>query len=112
MPQRPLERLIIPAFFVAYLLLGLAVFPDYGMSWDEETQRRHGLVSLDYVYETLAISGEKRAPEIELATYDRRHYAVLFSIVCAQLEEWLGLESYREQSKSPLTPTAESDSGG
>ena len=88
---------IIRAFFLGYLLLGLWIAPDYGVSWDEPIQRRHGLVATDYINRFFGIDAEPHAPEFEFETYEYRHYGQLFTVTCFALERWLGLETFREQ---------------
>ena len=53
-------------FFVAYLLIGLKLVPDYGMSWDEPAQRKHGLIALDHVIDQFNLGWEKSFEEIKL----------------------------------------------
>jgi len=44
--SRALKAVTI-AFFVSYLLIGLLVYKDYGMSWDEIPTRRFGMMYVD-----------------------------------------------------------------
>ena len=83
-------------FFSLYLLLGLFIYGDYGMSWDEELQRAHGLVSTQYVNQFVGHTGEGYAVE-HLHTYQHRFYGVWFSLPAVWLEKALGLEGFREQ---------------
>ncbi|KAA9327025.1 hypothetical protein F0P96_17415 [Hymenobacter busanensis] len=48
------RRLAVALFFVLLLGVGLAVFRDYGVSWDEVNNHLNGLVNLKYVVQTLA----------------------------------------------------------
>jgi hypothetical protein len=41
--------LIVALFFVTYFIIGLSIFRDYGISWDEPIQRTYGLDVYDYV---------------------------------------------------------------
>jgi len=93
----PYAPWLIRGFFLGYLLLGLWIAPDYGVSWDEPIQRRHGIVSTDYINRFFGLKAERFEPEFELETYEHRHYGVLFSVACFQLERMLGLDSFREQ---------------
>jgi hypothetical protein len=83
---------LIPGFFATYLVLGLWLVPDYGMSWDEAVQRRYGLVALDYYIEKLGIPWEKSFPEASLETAGGRQYSVLFPTFGALMERLLHLE--------------------
>ena len=40
-------RWLVPLFFVGWLALGLTIFDDYGVTFDDAIQRRHGLISAD-----------------------------------------------------------------
>lgn len=92
----PYAPWLIRAFFLGYLLLGLWIAPDYGVSWDEPIQRGHGMVSTDYINRFFGIEAERYAPEFELETYEHRHYGVLFTVACFKLERLLGLDTFRE----------------
>ena len=46
-------RKIIPLFFILFLLIGLAIFDDYGVSWDEKHNRQYGTTVYNYI-----LSGE------------------------------------------------------
>ena len=45
----PLQRWLVPAFFVAVLVLGLLLVRDFGLTIDENQQRDTGMVSLKHV---------------------------------------------------------------
>ena len=92
-----MQRIIIGAFFLAYLLLGLRIAPDYGVSWDEPIQRRHGIVTTDYINRFFGIDAERFDPEVELETYEHRYYGTLFSVACFKMERMLGLDTFRAQ---------------
>jgi hypothetical protein len=49
------------AFFVSYLLLGLFVFKDYGISWDEVPTRQFGIMYVDHLVPNLAALDSVRA---------------------------------------------------
>ena len=40
---------VVLVFFIAFLAVGLAIYDDYGMSWDEQAQRELGFKTLNYV---------------------------------------------------------------
>lgn len=83
---------LVPAFFISYLIIGLILVPDYGMSWDEAVQRRYGLVALDFYIEKFNLSWEKAIPVASLETAAGRQYPTLFSTICAISERALGLQ--------------------
>ena len=66
------------------------------MSWDEELQRTHGLVSAKYVDEWVNYTEEVYTWQ-DLPTYEHRFYGVWFSLPAVWLEKALGLESFRAQ---------------
>jgi hypothetical protein len=98
--KSPAIRLIRPfifIFFAVYLLLGLMIVSDYGLSWDERSERLHGLVVLDYFNE---LSGGKLfdepLSEYQLESYYNRHYGTIFQTVAMGLEFLFGLDDPRE----------------
>ncbi|WP_273447815.1 ArnT family glycosyltransferase [Neolewinella agarilytica] len=75
------------------MALGLAVLDDYGISWDESIQRRHGRVSIDYAADKLGIDGyEKLEPEWDLEDYQWSNYGMIYQITANLLEQKLGYE--------------------
>jgi hypothetical protein len=83
-------------FFAAYLGLGLALYGDYGMSWDEALQRQHGFVSAEYVNQQFQIS-DKQYDWRQLHEYMYRYHGVWFTLPMAWLEEAWDLTSFRQQ---------------
>lgn len=67
-------------FFTAYLLLGLAIYDDYGISTDEEFQIRKAEVNLDF------ITGANK----NLLEYPDRHYGAILAIPFYFIGNWLG----------------------
>ena len=43
-------------YFILYILLGLFIYGDYGISWDEPISRMNGLVNLKYISDFLPSS--------------------------------------------------------
>lgn len=80
-------------FFLLYLFLGLNIVPDYGISWDESIQRRHGRVAVDFFSEKWDWGWKKREPAYDWQTYDRRHYGMIYPVATEFLEIGLGLEN-------------------
>jgi ABC-type multidrug transport system fused ATPase/permease subunit len=87
--QRPLSPRfpVVTLFIAAYLLAGLAVYDDYGVSVDEPLQRTHGYVAMKYV--TSRISPHlaeqfRNTPDLE--TYDHRYYGVAFHLPLVAFE--------------------------
>jgi len=46
-----LNKTVVTVFFLFYLVLGLFIIKDYGVSWDESIQRTTGLLTHEYVFE-------------------------------------------------------------
>lgn len=65
-------KLIVFIFFAIYLCIGLSIFRDYGISWDEGFQRRLGTVTLNYI---LGVDKEL------LSYYDRDHGPVFETLL-------------------------------
>jgi hypothetical protein len=93
----PTERQAVCSYFLVLLLVGLASFRDYGISWDEPRQRTIGGVSARYVLETVAPSLESTAtlPQTALAGFEDRDYGVVFETPAVMLELFLGLTDTR-----------------
>ena len=79
------ERSAILACALA-LIAGVAVVDDYGVTWDEPTQRALAAVSADYALE--------RDPA--LLAHRNRHYGVAFELPLLFAERALGLEDSRD----------------
>jgi len=75
------HRICVFLFFAAYLCVGLAVFDDYGISWDELRSRSNGIAAAKYVFE-----GDQT-----LLTYGDRYYGTAFEIVLVGIERALDL---------------------
>ena len=90
---------LLPIFFGTYLLLGLLIFDDYGISWDEHLERNHGLVSLDYVNQKLGhpFGKDRFSEKYELLSYRDRDHGHTFSIITFLIERWLNLTDVRQQ---------------
>ena len=46
----------IGAFFFALLILGMNIYKDYGISWDERVERLDGAVSLRYINQYFGVT--------------------------------------------------------
>ena len=90
MSFRPIYTIV---FFALFLLLGLAVLDDFGISWDESIQRRHGRVTLDYAAEKLGVDGYvPLEPSWRLDDYQWANYGMVYQLTANLLERWLGYE--------------------
>ena len=77
------SALIICALF---LLAGFVALDDYGVAWDEGTQRNIAIVNLDYI----------RGDNAELLTHWDRFYGVAFELPLLLVERALGLTDSRD----------------
>lgn len=92
----------VALFFAVLLLLGLFVYKDYGISWDESTSRTNGMVSLNHVLKTSGLGILKGDQELKkigvpLETYSDRDYGVAFEMPLAAAERLLALEDVQQQ---------------
>lgn len=92
----------IRVFFVMMLLIGLIIFRDYGISFDEPVSRDNGGISLRYVLERLyssLIQSDQILKEITtpLDSYRDRDYGVAFDMPVFAIERLLLLNDSSEQ---------------
>ena len=43
------KNYLITSFFLIFLILGISVHDDYGISWDEDYHRMNGQISIRYI---------------------------------------------------------------
>lgn len=84
-------------FFVALLALGLRVYGDYGVSYDERQSRINGLISLRHVADKVAPGWAAHDPQLSLRTevlanYQDRDYGVFFEFPVTLAERLLHLD--------------------
>ncbi|MEI6117076.1 MAG: glycosyltransferase family 39 protein [Burkholderiales bacterium] len=96
------KKLFVPLYFAALIVLGLSLFADYGISYDESTSRTNGMVSLNHILKTAGVEVFKGDQELEkfnvpLETYADRDYGVAFEIPLAAAERLLALADVRQQ---------------
>jgi len=75
------DKIAIVAFFALYLFVGLSIFSDYGMSWDEGAWRGTGIIVARYVAEG----------NPELLTYQDRYNGPVFQVLLVGIERLLNL---------------------
>jgi len=61
-------KILVCIFFVVYLFVGISIFKDYGMSWDEPATRTNGIKALKHV-----LGGDE-----SLFNYKYRYYGTAF----------------------------------
>jgi len=74
------QNSIIIIFFIFYLICGLIIVRDYGVSWDEPISRINGIVSVNYVF-----SGDNY-----LFDYVDKDYGVIIEMPLVLAERYLG----------------------
>lgn len=74
-------KIIVCLFFAAYLALGVIIFKDYGISWDEPISRTSGTIAMNYV-----MHGDQ-----ELLTYSARYHGTAFDLFLVAIEKMLNL---------------------
>lgn len=97
-PTKPTlaARWVPRLFFAALLALGLGIYRDYGISYDEHQSRRNGMISLRHVAEKVAPAWAAHDPQLALhpevlADYLDRDYGVFFELPASLLERLLHL---------------------
>lgn len=81
---------IVTSFFCTYLMVGLFIYDDYGISIDELVERETSIVSANYVVANfnqalaLELFGDNVA---DIHTYRDRHYGVGFQLPLALIEK-------------------------
>ncbi len=94
-PQRWSRPWAVYGFFGSLLLLGLGIYADYGISWDEDLSRATGMVNLRYlaeqVWPDLAIY-HRDGTYPPLHEWVSRDYGALFETPAALIERLLHLE--------------------
>ncbi|MEL6274222.1 MAG: hypothetical protein AAFU03_03810, partial [Bacteroidota bacterium] len=87
-------------FFAAYLLFGLYITPNYGVSIDEAVQIRHAEVSLDYAAEWLGIDREPYHTDDKLEQHRGKEYSMLYGMFCTLIADSVfgyDVEDFRHQ---------------
>lgn len=96
------HRLITVLFFLLFFFLGIHLYKDYGISFDEPVNRENGVVSLKHVLDTFAPQLVSQDPELSqlrtpLSEYRDRDYGVVFDMPVIALERLLVLNDSRDK---------------
>jgi len=78
---RKKNKIVVCLFFAAYLFIGISIFKDYGISWDEHVSRMNGVITVKYVVER----------DQTLFTYRDRYYGTAFETLLVAMEGFLNL---------------------
>lgn len=79
-------------FFLVYLIIGISVYKDYGISWDEPTHRQIAMVTAKYVASIFVpgFENQELASLPPLAESSTRQYGVIFDLPMYAAERLLG----------------------
>jgi len=80
-----MKQLIVFLFFLLFLIVGVFVFKDYGVSWDENFQRNTGLLTTQLIFER----------DQSLYAFVGKYYGTAFEMVLIFFEELFGLDTER-----------------
>lgn len=88
MTARP--AVYVRGYFLLVILLGLFLYRDYGVSWDESIDRTNGMVNAKYILATFAPDWTARqamfASVPEFATHEENDHGALFHLPLAFME--------------------------
>lgn len=98
----PAQRWMVPAFFALVLALGLFIYPDYGLSTDENQSRDNGMVTLKHVAmkiapDWVAADQDFEKYQVPLNEYFDRDYGVAFETPVCFIERQLHLYDGRDK---------------
>jgi len=74
-------KIIVCAFFIAFLIIGISIYRDYGVGIDEPSHRNNGLMSIAYI-----MKGDQ-----SLFHYDIRYYGPAFEMLLVTIEKIFNL---------------------
>lgn len=100
MKKERMKKILLIGLYVVFLLWGLLSYKDYGISWDEPSQRIHGLVNFKYVYEL--IHGNTNILELlaglpELEEYSGKYYGIGLKIPLLLIEYYNNFQMTKQQ---------------
>jgi Dolichyl-phosphate-mannose-protein mannosyltransferase len=88
------RSLYTKGYFLLILLLGLLVFRDYGVTWDEPVDRMNGMVNLKYITSLIAPSWAEQqvafANTPDFATYLENDHGPIFHLPLAVFDQQWG----------------------
>ena len=80
------KYIAVGGFFAIFLVIGVFIHKDYGISWDEPIQRDYGLTVYNY------ITGKDK----KLLTSNEKYYGPVFEVALVLVEKAFGLENLRD----------------
>jgi len=93
-------KYIAPLFFLIFFVTGMSVVKDYGCSWDEDQQMRHGKVSAKAICVHLNLDcpnfyKDKNLPELQ--DYEQKYYGTFFQLVAIAIDTLFNRETFAEK---------------
>ena len=92
-------NLFIFFVFFIYFIIGLNIYQDYGISFDENINRVNGFVSLNYIFEKIGINADFSKFVIDLPLlndYKDKAYGVVFDLPLAFFEFFFQIDNSRD----------------
>ncbi len=98
--REKMKKIILLVLYTVFLIWGLCVCKDYGISVDERLQRNHGLVSFKHVYQL--VNGNDNMPDYlqaypPLNEYDHKYYGVAIKIPLILVEYFNDFQMTNQQ---------------
>lgn len=81
------KKIIIMILFLLFIIIGIIIYDDYGISTDEQQERKTTLVNAKYIMDTFGYDGLSDLNE-ELPEYKDKYYGVFLQLPCVVLE-WM-----------------------
>lgn len=78
-------KILVCLFFMVFLLIGIFIFKDFGMTWDDQAQRDYGVTVIRYVME-----GDQ-----ELLNIKNKYHGPFFTMLLTVIEKILRLTDSR-----------------
>lgn len=78
-------------FFIAFFVMGIFIYDDFGISTDEVQERRTTLVNAKYIMNTFGYDGLSDMDE-NLLDYKDKYYGVFLQLPCVAIEWLTGFE--------------------
>ena len=91
--EENLLNILVLLIFSSYLIVGISIFDDYGISWDEHANRNMGFVALNYLRELFSLDIFTGFEQTDKDFADStKHYGVLFDLPMAFIEKFFNVE--------------------
>ena len=83
--------------FILFFVIGLSIYKDFGISWDEYRNRETGLISLNYIQNVTGINLFEINENIpELDNFIDKDYGVFFELFLVFIEKILSLNDFKD----------------